>query len=633
MSSPSQASTSGVPPVDDAHPSPTPGTASAPGRWTGGGGQLLLRVVAVVAITVGVGYLTWRALFTINPDARLLSWSLWALEAYAVAGLGLFTFALWDVRAPTPVSRQLPRGETAVLITTYNESLEVIEPVVVGALRIDTPHQTWILDDGARPEIARLARELGASYIARPDNVGAKAGNLNHALASIDVDFIAVLDADQVPHDDLLRNTLPYLNDPDVAFVQTPQTFYNEDSFEHVHSRRRGNRAPTTEQSLFYRVVQPAKNRWNSAFWCGTNAILRTRALAEVGGVAMESVTEDFQTTIRLHRAGWKSIYHDEVLARGLAAPTAEEYLMRRRRWCTGAMQTWHHERPLTDRSLAPAQRLAYGTTLLAWFDPLRTLGLLLLPPVVILTGQAPIVAPVLLFLAVFVVAFALQQVALLLLGRGLHRPIANTVFELVRMEAVLLALTESLVSRKILFRVTPKGRTSDTSHRARTPHLLVAVAVLYAVAFGFYGVGVLGLIPAPAQPGVVHGAALWALFSGVLLVMAIARILSPRFAPERRRSYRHPVVLAAEIEGRAATVVDLSLTGLRVELSRDRATALLETDHVDVDILRSGGVVRLSGAPVGIERIGPNAAMVSLEFTDDHHGAATLLHDVIHHG
>ena len=93
----------------------------------------------------------------------------------------------------------------------------------------------------------RLAATLGARYLTRPDNADAKAGNLNHALQSIDTDLVAVLDADHIARPDFLRNTIGYFDDPELALVQTPQDFYNLDSFE--HQVRAGRSSSTSRRS------------------------------------------------------------------------------------------------------------------------------------------------------------------------------------------------------------------------------------------------------------------------------------------------------------------------------------------------------------------------------------------------
>ena len=157
------------------------------------------------------------------------------------------------------------------------------------------------------------------------------------------------------------------------------------------------------EQVLFYRVLQPGKNRWGGAFWCGTGRRgPGRRPCTDVGGVATDTITEDIHTTIRLHRRGWRTVYHNEVLARGLAASDAATYQLQRHRWGTGAMQVLRSENPMFVRGLSITQRLSYAATLLGWFDAWRSLGYLLLPIVVIATGAVPIAADPLTFALAF---------------------------------------------------------------------------------------------------------------------------------------------------------------------------------------------------------------------------------------
>ncbi|HKY75223.1 MAG TPA: cellulose synthase catalytic subunit, partial [Acidimicrobiia bacterium] len=286
-----------------------------------------IRAIAIAALVMSVLYLVWRAAFTLNLSAWWISIPQLLLEIHATVGLALFTFSLWDVDAvpPAPVCT-VPPGRIAVLIPTYNESTDVLLPTVAAAAALEPAHETWVLDDGNRPAVRRLAAQLGVNYLARTDRTGAKAGNVNNALTVVEADFVAILDADHVAGRDFLAHTLGYFADPEVAFVQTPQDFYNVDSFEHETRRRGWRRARAagdqafSEQALFYRVLQPGKNRWKAAFWCGTGAVVRMEALRQVGGVATDTVTEDIHTTIRMHKLGWRSVYHNEVLSRGLAA-------------------------------------------------------------------------------------------------------------------------------------------------------------------------------------------------------------------------------------------------------------------------------------------------------------------------
>ncbi|MGI8998324.1 MAG: glycosyltransferase [Candidatus Limnocylindria bacterium] len=524
----------------------------------------MIRTVAVIALFATAAYLVWRAAATLNVGAWYLSIPMLVFEVHAAIGLGLFTFSLWDVDV-RPRRRVLTRvPSVTVLIPTYNEGPEILVPTIAAAVALEPEHETWVLDDGERPEIAELAASLGAHYLARPTHEHAKAGNLNHALTVVDAEVLAVLDADHVAAPDFLRATLGYFEDPKVALVQTPQDFYNVTSFEHGSGIAYGE--PFHEQTLFYRLLQPGKNRWNAAFWCGTNALVRTEALRVVGGAATDTITEDIHTTIRLHRAGWRTVYHNEVLARGLAADDAAQYQLQRNRWGTGAMQVLRVENPLTVPGLTVGQRLGYAATLLGWFDSWRTLGFLALPPLVLVSGQIPILADGLTFAVAFGVTYALQQAALYLLGRGAYRPILSIVFDLVRMSPNFLATLTLFTSRTPRFRVTPKGRIAVNRGRVEAPILLRAalgVSVLGATVYAFHLLGAISI--AYASEWAAAGAFFWLVVNAGLVWVAMSRIRSLRYAAERRSAVRFAVDIAGAVDGSMASVQDVSVGGALV--------------------------------------------------------------------
>jgi cellulose synthase (UDP-forming) len=570
--------------------------------------ELAARAVAVLTLVVTAAYLAWRAAATIDLRVRWLSIPVFLLELHAAAGLALYTFSLWDLGAGP---RAQPVRETplrvAVLIPTWNEPAEVLAPTIAAAVALRPAHQTWVLDDGDRPEIARLAADLGAGYLRRPDRRHAKAGNLNHALEVVQADVVAVLDADHVARPELLVNTLGYFADPRVAVVQTPQDFYNLASFEHSRTAARDG---FNEQSLFYRAILAGKNRWQAAFWCGTNALVRVAALKQVGGVATETVTEDIHTTIRLHAAGWRTVYHNQVLARGLAAASPGQYLLQRFRWGTGAMQVLRTDNPLTMRGLTLAQRLAYAFTLLGWFDAWRTLGYLLVPVVVLCTGAVPIQAPLGTFAVAFAATFTLQQLALWLLGRGWQRPWLAILFELVRLPSNLAATTALFTGRRMAFQVTPKGRTGDRPQRARPPRILLAAVVVSAFAALCFIATVAGRTPLHyGVPVAAYAAAGWLAFNLALVTAAIARIRAVRYGAERRASVRFPVALRARLDGVPCVATDLSLTGARitaaVPLPDDPSELVLEAPGREVTLrcLVRGRFQEPDGRPaVGVE-------------------------------
>ena len=587
---------------------------------------LLIRAVALVAIVVSVAYLTWRAGFTLDAASLWLSLPLFVLELHAFVGLVLFTVSLWDVDALPPAS---PRSRTdarvAVLIPTFNEPNEVLLPTIAAAVALQPAHETWVLDDGGRPEVRALADRLGARYLTRPDRAGAKAGNLNHALGVVEADLVAVLDADHVAAPGFLTRTLGYFDDPRVAVVQTPQDFYNLESFEHDANRtwadRRRRKARFNEQALFYRAIQPGKNRLDAAFWCGTGAVVRTAALAEVGGVATETVTEDIHTSIRLHRKGWRTVYHNEVLARGLAAANAEQYQAQRLRWGVGAMQVLRTENPLTVPGLRPGQRVAYAATLLGWFDAWRSLGYLLVPPAVLFSGAVPIDARPLTFAVAFGVTFVIQRMALALLGRGFAPMGLSTVFELVRMTPNLRATLGLLRSRHRAFQVTEKGRTSGDRRRTRPPALLSLSLALSVAAAVWFVLSLAGVTPLDyREPWAAYGAAFWMVVNAGFVLVAIARVRSERFGAERRASVRFDVTMGGRLDGRECRLHDISLTGARASISAGHAGAGPElvpsADHRLV-IAIGGAALDLGAIVRTVRTTGDGEAMIGLEFEE----------------
>ena len=614
--------------------------------------QRRIRVVAVVAVLATSVYLLWRAADTLDLSVWWLALPLLALEAHALLSLLLFMVPLWDLDAgqpPLPVETTALR--VAVLVPTYNEPLEVLLPTVAAAVTMAVPHETWVLDDGDRPEVLALAERLGARYLARPGHANAKAGNVNHALECIDADVVALLDADHVADRNLLSNTLGYFDDPSIALVQTPQDFYNVDSFEHQQRQAGGwrpwRRRPGavtrsvrfSEQELFYRALQPGRNRLNGAFCCGTGAVFRTSALASVGGLATETVTEDIHTTIRLHRAGWATRYHNEVLARGLAAADAAQYLVQRVRWGTGAMQVLRRENPAFVSGLTFPQRVSYMGPLLGWFESWRTLGYLLVPMLVLTSGAVPVRSDGLTFGLAFGAVFALQRWALHGLSRGMAPTGITTVFEMVRLPATLLATTKLISFRERTFNVTDKGRVGERRVRLRVPTLLTALLLGTVASAAWFAATLLGLTSTTYPvPWAAYAAFGWLLLNGGLLGAAIRRIRLERFGSERRASVRFDVTGTAHLAGGSARVLDASLTGALLLLSSDPEQAARAIgDEVVLDLALGGNHHRFTvlirsmrPPPVVAPREGTQASglMVGVEFThgQDHARAALAL-------
>jgi len=150
--------------------------------------------------------------------------------------------------------------EVDVFITTYNEEVEVLEKSIVGALALDYPKfRVHVLDDGRRQWLRSFCEEVGANYIARPDNTHKKAGNHNYALARTDAPFIAVFDADFIPYQNFLWRTLGFFAEPEIGIVQTPQAFFNADHFQNNLLLQK---AMPDEQRFFFGHIMPCRDAW-----------------------------------------------------------------------------------------------------------------------------------------------------------------------------------------------------------------------------------------------------------------------------------------------------------------------------------------------------------------------------------
>lgn len=510
-------------------------------------------------VLVSVWYLTWR-LGTFNPAAPTFSALVYGAELFGFGTALLHIFMCWRLtvrRATAP----RPGITVDVFIPSYNESVELVRKTLLAARAMDYPHKTWLLDDRRRPEMQALVRQLGCEYLARADNEHAKAGNLNHALALSNGEMVVVFDADHAPRRDFLVKTLGYFEDARVAFVQTPQDFYNLDSYQH---RWRGiGRTVWTEQALFFRVIQRGKDYWNAAFFCGSCAVVRRSALDDIGGFATGTVTEDLHTSLRIHARGYKSVYHAEPLAFGLAPESIEPFIGQRVRWGQGAMHVWRKEGILTHRGLSLAQRFNYLASALTYFDGWQKAIFYFAPAAVLLTGLLPLLATTPDFLLHFLPYYALTFWVFEEVGRGYGRSLFIEQYNMARFAAFAWA-TLALIFPRMKFKVTSKGAPAGRGAvRFTAPQWTVLALNVLALPAGvaLY----LWSEALPLQSLVAN--AVWAVVNaGLALAVISFTAVSQRNARDR---YRFPIALPAEIvvaDGTPlrGTVDDLSDNGMR---------------------------------------------------------------------
>ena len=442
------------------------------------GQERVVRALALASLAYGAYWLWWRWTQTLNPEAMVFSVLLVSAETWGWVSAGLFLFGTW--RLPKREVRPAPPGRKVdVFITAFDEPLEVLRRTAIGARAIRYPHRTYFLDDGKRDELKRIAEELGIGYIRRTGNANAKAGNLNYALQVTDGEFILQLDADHFPLPGIVDELLGYFSDPKVAFVQTPQDFYNTDSFTHVVNDEA--RELWEENRIFYSLLQPGKDSHNASFFCGCGGMLRRAALEDIGGFQSRTIIEDMETSLTLHTRGWKSVYHPSALAFGLSPGSAAAFHVQRQRWAQGSMQMLRKMNPLTIPGLTWKQRASYMAANLYPFDGLQKAIFYASPVVFLLTGAVPVNAAGSTLLALLLPYLVLSVVAFELLSRGTGNLFISERYMMAKFFTYVISIFALVARKPLKFNVTPKG-TSDVPFRTYAPQAFVAGASTLAV-------------------------------------------------------------------------------------------------------------------------------------------------------
>ncbi|MBE7382215.1 MAG: glycosyltransferase [Leptolyngbya sp. SIO1E4] len=430
--------------------------------------------IVVVAILLGllVRYLSWRLPSTLNlsePLTGSFSLLLLVMELLGITGSVIQLGLLLRVRDRHSQADQLQADVMAgryvptvdVFIPTYDEPAFILRRTVIGCQAMEYPHKTvYLLDDTRRPDIKALAAELGCKYVTRPDNAHAKAGNLNHAIAYTSGELIASFDADFVPTRNFLWRTVGFFQDPNVALVQTPQSFYNPDPI----ARNLGLEGILTpDEEVFYRQIQPMRDGAGGVVCSGTSFVVRRQALEQTGGFVTESLSEDYFTAIRLAAQGNQVIYLDEKLSAGLAAETISAHATQRIRWAQGTLQAFFIDsNPLTIPGLTPLQRLAHLEGLLHWFSSIPRIVFLLMPLAYTFFRVIPIQATTAEVLYFFLPYYMVQLTVFGWLNHRSRSALLSDVYSLVLIFPLAATVLQALVSPFSKgFKVTPKGISS----------------------------------------------------------------------------------------------------------------------------------------------------------------------------
>jgi cellulose synthase (UDP-forming) len=548
--------------------------------WLRLGNSVARSLMIAIVLLLMIRYFGWRLTSTVPPVGWTADFAVGALflvvEAASLAASALSLLFLSRTTDRTPqveASRRWLAGQVSplvdVFICTYNEEVSILERTIVGATGMNYPnYRVWVLDDGRRPWLEKLAGELGCRYLARPDNKDAKAGNINNALRHVTgladpPDFISILDADFVPMPEFLARAMCLFRDPGVSVVQTPQHFINADP---IQTNLAATKVWPDEQRFFFDILMPAKDAWGVAFCCGTSSVIRHSSLVKIGGFPTDSVTEDYLLTLRLKEIGARTVYLNERLTLGLAPEGLKEYITQRSRWCLGFMQIFRgRSGPFSRRSrLDVVDRLSLVEAFMSWTATyvVKVFGLVV-PGLYLLFGIKAVQADLTVLLGYFLPFYIWYSLTMAWMSRGRSMAVMSDVAQYIALPAVLKAVATGLL--KPLghkFEVTAKGGDRDQGF-IEWPLLRIYGS---ALAITLAGIAYAFVLRAQGDIIAYGGLALaWSLYNAVILtIVCLVSIEQPRRRKAERFERDEPVLF--DIGGRPGIyrLADMSITGAR---------------------------------------------------------------------
>jgi len=567
-------------------------------------------IMVVMSLLMSTRYMYFRLTQTLHFNSEIeaiLGMGLFLAEVYIWVMLLLnYLQTVWPLkREIVPLPDDMSLWPTVdVYIPTYNEPLEVVRDTVLAAQCIDYPRdkiKIYLLDDGSRREFAVFAQDVGVGYITRTEHNHAKAGNLNHAMKITQGELICVFDCDHVATRIFLQATVGgFLKDPMLALVQTPHYFYSPDPFERNLSV--GRNIPN-EGMLFYGPIQQGNDNWNATFFCGSCAVIRRSALEEIGGFAVETVTEDAHTALKMQRRGWKSAFVDIPLAAGLATERLVLHVIQRTRWARGMTQIFRLDNPLFGRGLTFQQRLCYLSAMLYYQFAIPRVVFVTAPLAYLLFNLNIIHSS-----ASLILGYALPHLFLAIyVGsrmNGRYRySFWGEIYDIVlAFHLILPTLVTMVFPKRGKFNVTDKGGLLDVGYfdfSVVRPHLVVAFLLAVAVIAGIVRAFAHDFFT--ADPSVIALNIGWGVYSLIFLLAAIAVARETR---QTRKTIRIEVTIPVLIHYASGFVTrsqtaDLSMGGCRISIVDDRHT---HDEIEEIELILESGAIAIPAKLVAVD-------------------------------
>ncbi|MFJ8184481.1 polysaccharide deacetylase family protein [Streptomyces sp. NPDC096105] len=231
-----------------------------------------------------------------------------------------------------------------VLVPAYNEA-KCIENTVTSLMASDHPIEVLVIDDGSTDGTARIVESMGLPNVRviRQLNAG-KPAALNRGLANARYDIVVMMDGDTVFEPSTVRELVQPFGDPKVGAVAGNAKVGNKDSLIGAW------------QHIEYVMGFNLDRRMYDILRCmptipGAVGAFRKSALEPIGGMSDDTLAEDTDVTMALHRAGWRVVYAENARAWTEAPETVQQLWSQRYRWSYGTMQAiWKHRRALVEK-------------------------------------------------------------------------------------------------------------------------------------------------------------------------------------------------------------------------------------------------------------------------------------------
>ncbi|MBQ1551363.1 MAG: cellulase family glycosylhydrolase [Bacilli bacterium] len=445
-------------------------------------------------------YIVYRIFFTIPDDSLInIIFAILVLLVEIVDAI-FFSFYLFNILIYKKESPKIPKinkkdyPDVDVFIATINESKELLEKTIIACKNMDYPDKKkvhiYVCDDGRRSEIKDLCKKLKIKYLARDNNIDAKAGNYNNAIKNTNSPYIAMFDADMCPSKKFLLKTIPFfIKEDKMGFVQLPQSFIELDLFQSKFKLI--NKIPF-EQDYFYHQIQMAKNNTNSVICCGTNMVMSRNALDDVDGFATKTITEDIATGMLIEAAGYKAIAipDDEVF--GMNVTSTESLIKQRSRWCRGCIQIFKNYKIINNKNLSTRQKLDYLSAIYYWFFGLRNIFYLLVPLLFSIFNIRVIECNVITFLVIFSIQYILKRYVIDKMEENKVSSTWNRIYEIILSPVIAYdSLKELLGFGSIKFEVTSKDKNIQNKSKKSIllyfSHLLLLLLTIVGIVLSAY--------------------------------------------------------------------------------------------------------------------------------------------------